>query len=231
MTNRNPKGKKSPNQHFSGAMLVCSECNMYKKDIRKKQLQQFRTAGGTPQFPNTGSKWRRCLTWTHLQLSVGRWFQENGRSEDIPTCQNKCGTLNEMHGTIWNLTFLLMYYVHGFFSVSADMYIYLEWLFDTRISVSKNEPKNPVEVVFFTMVRGNLMDNCSWTFLFLSEIPVLHRDLKQPKKLLVKVGDLVRSICLNYAQSKSALQDLQRLTIEPYHFKTWLMLTAQVLYS
>lgn len=118
-----------------------------------------------------------------------------------------------------------------FFSVSADMYIYLEWLFDTRISVSKNEPKNPVEVVFFTMVRGNLMDNCSWTFLFLSEIPVLHRDLKQPKKLLVKVGDLVRSICLNYAQSKSALQDLQRLTIEPYHFKTWLMLTAQVLYS
>lgn len=81
---------------------------------------------------------------------------------------------------------------------------------------------------FFTMVRGNLMDNFSWTCLFLSEVPVLHRDLKQPKKLLVKVVDLVRSICLNYAQSKSALQHLQRLTIEPYHFKTWLMLTAQV---
>ena len=73
------------------------------------------------------------------------------------------------------------------------------------------------------------MDNFSWTFLFLSEVPVLHRDLKQPKKLLVlKVGDLVRNICLNYAQSKSALQHLQHLTIEPYHFKTWLMLTAQV---
>lgn len=198
----------------------------------EKQLQQFRTAGGTPQFPNTWSKWRRCLTWTHLQLSVGRWFQGNGRSEKRLTFQNKCENwMTYIIEPYWSWPFFWcimcsMWWYFSIFFVRADMQIYLEWLFD--ISVSKNEPINPVEVGFFTMVRGNLMDNFSWTFLFPSEVPVLHRDLKQPKKLLVKVGDLVRNICLNYAQSKSALQHLQRLTIEPYHFKTWLMLTAQV---
>ena len=158
----------------------------------------------------------------HLQLSVGRWFQENGRSEDTPTFQNKCGTLNEMHGTIWNLTFLLIYYVHVFFRQCRHVHLLRVIIWYSYQCFQKWAYKSS-RSWFFTMVRGNLMDNFSWTFLFLSEVPVLHRDLKQPKKLLVlKVGDLVRSICLNYAQSKSALQHLQRLTIEPYHFKTWL---------